>query len=91
MNPDILNIINSQLKTIATAYPKKIKIESYKDFLKLERKLKMKNFNKNIILNLQLFASKKGVGSTTYGRGSNPKNLGGKLGEGQYTKSDQII
>ncbi|MGL5640215.1 MAG: 50S ribosomal protein L27 [Mycoplasmoidaceae bacterium] len=51
----------------------------------------MKNFNKNINLNLQLFASKKGVGSTKNGRDSNPKNLGAKLGDGQYTKSGQII
>ena len=91
MNPDILNIISSQLKTITIAYPKEINIESYNDFLELERKLKMKNFNKNINLNLQLFASKKGVGSTKNGRDSNPKNLGAKLGDGQYTKSGQII
>ena len=91
MNPDILNIISSQLKKIATAYPKVIKIESNNDFLELESKLKMKNFNKIINLNLQLFASNIGVGSTKDGRDPNPKNLGAKLGDGQSTKSGQII
>lgn len=44
-----------------------------------------------IKINLQLFASKKGVGSTKNGRDSNPKFLGAKLGDGQPTKAGQII
>lgn len=48
---------------------------------------------KDIIIktNLQLFASKKGVGSTKNGRDSNPKYLGAKLGDGQSTNAGQII
>lgn len=42
-------------------------------------------------IDLQLFASKKGVGSTKNGRDSNPKYLGAKLADGQFTKSGQII
>ncbi|MGL4647367.1 MAG: 50S ribosomal protein L27 [Mycoplasmoidaceae bacterium] len=51
----------------------------------------MNDLSKKLTLNLQLFASKKGVGSTKNGRDSNPKNLGAKLGDGQYTKAGQII
>lgn len=49
--------------------------------------------NKNywMKIDLQLFASKKGVGSTKNGRDSNPKFLGAKLGDGQSTKAGQII
>ncbi|MGL4951826.1 MAG: 50S ribosomal protein L27 [Mycoplasma sp.] len=48
--------------------------------------------NKNIIkINLQLFASKKGVGSTKNGRDSNPKFLGAKLADGQLALPGQII
>ncbi len=47
--------------------------------------------NNWIKINLQLFASKKGVGSTKNGRDSNPKFLGAKLGDGQTTKAGQII
>ncbi len=43
------------------------------------------------IVDLQVFASKKGVGSTKNGRDSNPKYLGAKLGDGQFTKAGQII
>lgn len=46
---------------------------------------------KNIKINLQLFASKKGVGSTKNGRDSNPKFLGAKKGDGQSVKIGQII
>ena len=35
-------------------------------------------------LNLQLFASKKGGGSTKNGRDSESKRLGAKVGDGQY-------
>lgn len=47
--------------------------------------------NKKLIINLQLFASKKGVGSTKNGRDSNPKFLGAKIADGQMAKSGQII
>lgn len=46
------------------------------------------NINK---INLQLFASKKGVGSTKNGRDSQPKFLGAKIGDGQFAKAGQII
>lgn len=45
----------------------------------------------NIKLNLQFFASKKGVGSTKNGRDSQPKFLGAKKGDGQQVKAGQII
>lgn len=47
--------------------------------------------NLNIRLNLQFFASKKGVGSTKNGRDSNPKYLGAKKADGEFAKSGQII
>lgn len=40
---------------------------------------------------LQLFASKKGVGSTKNGRDSQPKYLGAKLADGQHALPGQII
>ena len=46
------------------------------------------NINK---INLQLFASKKGVGSTKNGRDSQPKFLGAKIADGQFAKAGQII
>lgn len=42
-------------------------------------------------INLQFFASKKGVGSTKNGRDSQPKFLGAKIGDGQFAKAGQII
>ena len=42
-------------------------------------------------LNVQLFASKKGVGSTKNGRDSQSKRLGAKKADGQYTPSGSII
>ncbi|MCQ3908179.1 MAG: 50S ribosomal protein L27 [Mycoplasmoidaceae bacterium] len=42
-------------------------------------------------INLQYFASKKGVGSTKNGRDSNPKFLGAKLPDGKLAKVGQII
>ena len=42
-------------------------------------------------LNLQLFASKKGVGSTKNGRDSHAKRLGSKLADGQYASAGSII
>lgn len=44
-----------------------------------------------IKLNLQLFASKKGVGSTKNGRDSHAKRLGAKLSDGQYATAGSII
>jgi large subunit ribosomal protein L27 len=42
-------------------------------------------------INLQLFASKKGVGSTRNGRDSESKRLGVKCGDGQYVVAGNII
>lgn len=44
-----------------------------------------------IRLNLQIFAHKKGVGSTRNGRDSESKRLGAKLGDGQYCLAGNII
>lgn len=43
------------------------------------------------ILNLQLFASKKGVGSTKNGRDSAGRRLGAKKSDGEYTNAGSII
>ncbi len=42
-------------------------------------------------LNIQLFASKKGVGSTRNGRDSASKRLGAKLSDGQFCHAGSII
>jgi len=42
-------------------------------------------------LNLQLFASKKGVGSTRNGRDSHSKRLGAKVADGQSLNEGAII
>ncbi len=42
-------------------------------------------------LQLQLFASKKGVGSSRNGRDSHAKRLGSKLSDGQYANAGSII
>lgn len=42
-------------------------------------------------LDLQLFASKKGVGSTKNGRDSHSKRLGAKKGDGQVVKAGNIL
>ena len=42
-------------------------------------------------LNLQFFASKKGVGSTRNGRDSHSKRLGAKLSDGQVCNAGGII
>ena len=44
-----------------------------------------------IKLNLQLFASKKGVGSSRNGRDSRAKRLGVKRGDGQYVLAGNIL
>ena len=44
-----------------------------------------------IKMNIQLFASKKGVGSTKNGRDSHAKRLGAKLADGQYATAWSII
>ena len=43
------------------------------------------------VLNIQFFASKKGVGSTKNGRDSQSKRLGAKLADGQYASAGSII
>jgi large subunit ribosomal protein L27 len=42
-------------------------------------------------LNIQLFASKKGTGSSRNGRDSQSKRLGLKLSDGQYATAGSII
>lgn len=42
-------------------------------------------------LNLQFFASKKGVGSTKNGRDSRSKRLGAKRADGQVVKAGNIL
>ncbi|WP_134170560.1 MULTISPECIES: 50S ribosomal protein L27 [Breznakia] len=42
-------------------------------------------------LDIQLFASKKGVGSTKNGRDSQSKRLGAKLADGQHANAGAII
>ena len=42
-------------------------------------------------LNLQLFAHKKGVGSTKNGRDSEYKRLGAKRADGQFVKAGNIL
>lgn len=43
------------------------------------------------VLDIQLFASKNGVGSTKNGRDSESKRLGAKLADGQYCHAGSII
>ena len=43
------------------------------------------------ILDIQYFASKKGVGSTKNGRDSESKRLGAKKGDGQFANAGSII
>ncbi len=43
------------------------------------------------VLNLQLFASKKGVSSTKNGRDSAGRRLGAKVGDGQHVLAGNII
>ena len=43
------------------------------------------------ILDLQLFASKKGVGSTKNGRDSHSKRLGSKKSDGEFASSGSIL
>lgn len=42
-------------------------------------------------MNLQLFAQKKGVGSSRNGRDSQAKRLGVKRGDGQFVKAGNIL
>ncbi len=43
------------------------------------------------VLNIQLFASKKGVGSTRNGRDSQSKRLGSKKSDGQFASAGSIL
>ena len=43
------------------------------------------------VLNIQLFASKKGVGSTRNGRDSHSKRLGAKKADGEFALAGNII
>ena len=42
-------------------------------------------------MNLQLFAHKKGMGSTKNGRDSESKRLGAKRADGQYVKAGNVL
>jgi len=42
-------------------------------------------------MNLQLFAHKKGMGSTKNGRDSESKRLGAKKGDGQFVEAGNIL
>ena len=42
-------------------------------------------------INLQLFSSKKGLGSTKNGRDSRAKRLGTKRGDGQFVRAGNIL
>ena len=44
-----------------------------------------------LFLNIQLFASKKGVGSTKNGRDSESKRLGAKRADGQFVLAGNIL
>lgn len=44
-----------------------------------------------LTLDLQFFASKKGVGSTKNGRDSESKRLGAKRADGQFAKAGMIL
>ena len=44
-----------------------------------------------LVLNIQLFASKKGVGSTKNGRDSHSKRLGAKKADGQFATAGSIL
>jgi large subunit ribosomal protein L27 len=44
-----------------------------------------------LFLDLQLFASKKGVGSTKNGRDSESKRLGAKKSDGEYATAGSIL
>ena len=45
----------------------------------------------NFVFDIQLFDSKKGVGSTKNGRDSESKRLGAKLSDGQFCHAGSII
>ena len=47
--------------------------------------------NMNLKMNLQFFASKKGVGSTKNGRDSESKRLGAKVSDGEFCTAGSII
>jgi len=51
----------------------------------------MRRCNPMIRINLQLFAHKKGVGSSRNGRDSESKRLGVKRGDGQFVLAGNIL
>jgi large subunit ribosomal protein L27 len=51
----------------------------------------MKEVEQMLKLNLQYFASKKGVGSTKNGRDSQSKRLGAKRADGQFVSGGSIL
>lgn len=53
--------------------------------------LKIRRRDNMLKLNIQLFASKKGTGSSRNGRDSHSQRLGMKLSDGQYAHAGSII
>jgi large subunit ribosomal protein L27 len=51
----------------------------------------MRRCNPMILVNLQLFAHKKGMGSSRNGRDSESKRLGVKRGDGQFVLAGNIL
>ena len=51
----------------------------------------LRRYRKVLKMNLQLFAHKKGVGSTKNGRDSEAKRLGAKRADGQFVKAGNIL
>ena len=51
----------------------------------------MEILKSNFKINIQLFATKKGGGSTKNGRDSNAKRLGTKRGDGEFIQAGTII
>ena len=79
----VLETILIQLKTISESYPKFISIcDNWERTNKMMLRFK---------LDLQLFASHKGVGSTKNGRDSAGRRLGAKRSDGQFCKAGAII
>ena len=61
--------------------------ESYGEFIQIQ----FEEVETMLKMNLQLFAHKKGVGSTKNGRDSESKRLGAKRADGQFVKAGNIL
>ena len=63
--------------------------EQYGEYIKIT--FKNRRWNMLLKLDLQFFASKKGVGSTRNGRDSKSKRLGAKRADGQFVTGGSIL